>query len=128
VSDEDANYSLSIKYIADHATFHLLKHQYFQLEEKLRGRGLRFNTMIRRKKDAVNLEVLPEKADKGKALEYICENYLQCHVQQVVAFGDSLNDCSMLEVAGRAYLVSNSQQEFIEWYERNKQLTKFHHI
>ena len=50
------------------------------------------------------LEVVPPMADKGTALALIAER-LQVPRSEVVAFGDGLNDLSMLEWAGRGVAV-----------------------
>jgi len=67
-ANQDACQPLGIKYKAGLETFQKHKNQFFQLENKLRALGLRFQTIIRKKKDSMSIEVLPESADKGKAL------------------------------------------------------------
>ena len=58
----------------------------------------------------IYLEFNPPRAAKGIALAYACEK-LGTDVKQAVAFGDSLNDLSMLEAAGLGIAVSNGWKE-----------------
>lgn len=52
------------------------------------------------------LEVTPPGADKGSALQRLCEE-LQITADEVVAFGDNHNDITMLEWAGRGVAMGN---------------------
>ena len=56
------------------------------------------------------LEFNPLNATKGKALAFIA-GYLSIRTEDVIAFGDSLNDLSMLQTAGLAVMVSNGWKE-----------------
>ena len=58
----------------------------------------------------VYLEFNPPNAVKGKALESVC-TFLGISSGQAVAFGDSLNDVSMLQSAGLGVMVSNGWPE-----------------
>lgn len=54
------------------------------------------------------LEILPIQASKASAILKVKERY---GLDEVVCFGDSLNDLSMFEIADRAYAVSNAMEE-----------------
>ena len=56
------------------------------------------------------LEIVPEGGDKGSALAYIAET-LGVARSDVIAFGDGLNDVSMLAWAGRAVAVGPDAHE-----------------
>ena len=58
----------------------------------------------------IYLEFNPMNARKGKALETVC-SILGISPENTVAFGDSLNDLSMLRTAGLGVAVSNGWQE-----------------
>ena len=56
------------------------------------------------------LEVNPLKATKGNALQW-CAARLSFPLERLLAFGDSLNDLSMLLSAGRGVAVSNARAD-----------------
>lgn len=56
------------------------------------------------------LEVNPLKATKGNALKW-CADHLGFSMDNLVAFGDSLNDLSMLEAAGTGVAVANARDD-----------------
>ena len=58
----------------------------------------------------IYLEFNPPGAVKGKALETVC-SFLGTSASQAVAFGDSLNDVSMLHAAGLGVMVANGWPE-----------------
>ena len=49
-----------------------------------------------------NMEITAKGADKGKALQWLCEK-LNVSMERVMAFGDSGNDATMLKTAGYSY-------------------------
>ena len=55
-------------------------------------------------------EVTPHGADKGTALARLCAQ-LDIVAEEVVAFGDNLNDLTMLEWAGRGVAMGNALDE-----------------
>ena len=57
----------------------------------------------------IYLEFNPVNASKGNALSFL-SSYLGFRCEDVIAFGDSLNDLSMLQAAGLAVTVSNGWQ------------------
>ena len=60
----------------------------------------------------IYLEFNPLNASKGKALETVC-TLLGIRCDDTIAFGDSLNDLSMLQKAGVGVSVSNGWKEII---------------
>ncbi len=62
---------------------------------------------------ACYLEFNPLQATKGNALRK-CAEMLHISTEDILAFGDSLNDQSMLEIAGRSVAVANARPEILE--------------
>lgn len=58
-------------------------------------------------------EVIPSKCNKGEALKYIMQS-LNLKPENVIAFGDGLNDKPMFEVAGYKYAMGNALDELKE--------------
>lgn len=57
------------------------------------------------------LEVLPLNAGKGEALKEIAEDILKIPRSRVMAFGDSMNDESMIRYAGKSVAMVNGRDE-----------------
>ena len=57
-----------------------------------------------------DLDILPERSGKGKALEYVLSEYAKNDVHLLIA-GDSGNDAEMLSLEYPAVIVGNAQQE-----------------
>lgn len=53
-----------------------------------------------------NLEITAKGADKGRALKWLCEK-LNIDLENVMAFGDSGNDATMLKEAGCSFALSS---------------------
>ena len=82
-----------------------------ELEEKLRVAGLVVNVIYSSQRD---LDVLPARANKGKALAWLCER-LRIPLQQVLVAGDTANDSSMFRLPGvRGVVVENAQPQLYE--------------
>ncbi len=60
------------------------------------------------------LEVLPIQAGKGEALREIAEEILGLSRSRVMAFGDSMNDESMIRYAGQSVAMVNGRSEIIK--------------
>ena len=58
-------------------------------------------------------EITPQGADKGAALARLCAQ-LDIVAEEVIAFGDNLNDLTMLEWAGRGVAMGNALDEVKE--------------
>lgn len=57
-----------------------------------------------------NVEAVDLATSKGKALKYLCEDY-GIPREEVIAFGDQLNDITLLEYAGFSVAVANANAE-----------------
>lgn len=60
------------------------------------------------------LEISAHSVSKGDTLAVICER-LKIDREDVVAFGDNPNDFSMLEFAGRSYIMSDGHEDGIKY-------------
>lgn len=59
-----------------------------------------------------NIEVSDVRASKGSALSWLCD-HLGIPVAEAVAFGDNINDISMIEAAGTGVAVANAEPEVL---------------
>ena len=57
-----------------------------------------------------NMEITAKGADKGKALAWLAEK-LDIRSEEVMAFGDSANDVTMLQFAGHSYAMISGNQK-----------------
>lgn len=79
-----------------------------ELEERLRGSGHRARVIYSSARD---LDVVPEIADKGQALAWLCRE-LDIALDEVVVAGDTGNDRAMFELQGvRGILPGNALPE-----------------
>jgi len=60
------------------------------------------------------LELLPLNCGKGEALKHIAENILGLERDRVMAFGDSMNDESMIKYAGQSVAMCNGRKEILD--------------
>lgn len=60
------------------------------------------------------LEILPLQAGKGEALKEITEDILGIARSRVMAFGDSMNDESMIRYAGQSVAMQNGRSEILK--------------
>jgi sucrose-6F-phosphate phosphohydrolase len=60
-----------------------------------------------------HLDIIPDRADKGDALEYLIQ-YLELEPTQIIVAGDSANDVSMFLKPFRGIVVSNADPELTE--------------
>ena len=58
------------------------------------------------------LEFNPLNTSKGLALKW-CADHLHFRLNETLAFGDSLNDLSMLHAAGRGIAVANARKDVL---------------
>lgn len=56
-----------------------------------------------------NIEITASKAAKGSALKAICDK-IGCTSKEAMAFGDALNDCSMLSFAENSFAMENGDE------------------
>ncbi|MDE7313126.1 MAG: HAD family hydrolase [Eubacterium sp.] len=57
-----------------------------------------------------NGEIIPRGIDKGRGMEMIC-SYYGAALQDTIAFGDSMNDCEMMQAAGLGVAMGNACEE-----------------
>ncbi len=55
----------------------------------------------------LNGEIIPRGVDKGKGMAMIC-SYFGAKMADTVAFGDSMNDCEMMQAAGQSIAMGNA--------------------
>ena len=60
-----------------------------------------------------NIEVNDVTANKGDGMKYVAE-YLNIPVEATMAFGDGLNDLSMIQTAGIGVAMGNACRELLE--------------
>ena len=60
-----------------------------------------------------NIEINDIRANKGAALKFLAD-HLNIPIEQTIAFGDGLNDMSMIEAAGVGVAMGNSCKEILE--------------
>lgn len=58
----------------------------------------------------INGEIIPKGVDKGRAIELVCRR-LGAPLEDAIAFGDSMNDASMLLSAGTGVAMGNACEE-----------------
>lgn len=80
------------------------------LRQKLKESGIPHTFVFSSGRD---VDVLPESAGKGKALQYIVEEYAGEEANILVA-GDSGNDLDMLTLGYPAVIVGNAQKELLD--------------
>ena len=57
------------------------------------------------------MEILPLNAGKGEALQEIAETRMKLQREDVMAFGDSMNDESLIRYAGMSVAMKNGRRE-----------------
>lgn len=67
-----------------------------------------------------DIDILPQKADKGLAAMYLREK-LQVPPTQTLVCGDSGNDLSLYRHGTLGVIVSNAQPELLQWYRQSGQ-------
>jgi sucrose-6-phosphatase len=85
-----------------------------ELSESLRTRGLCCQTIYSGGKD---LDILPQGADKGKAMQFIQAQY-EISDPHTVACGDSGNDIALFG-NNKGIIVGNAQPELLNWHAQN---------
>jgi sucrose-6-phosphatase len=63
-----------------------------------------------------DLDILPDRADKGKALTYVRE-LLGFAPDRTVACGDSGNDIALFTENTRGIIVGNARSELMHWHQ-----------
>ena len=91
------------------------KSQFFTMDAALRARMLeelsrRFGGVITSSALRHNVEINNERANKGSALLALAE-HLGCGAENVMSFGDGLNDLAMIRAAGLGVVMANGFDE-----------------
>lgn len=79
-------------------------------------------TLSHTSSESCNLEISDAAASKGAALAWLCD-HLGVPVAGSVAFGDGMNDTSMLEAAGTGVAMANAQPGVAEFADDATRLT-----
>jgi sucrose-6-phosphatase len=86
------------------------------VNQELKDKKIKAQIIYSSNKD---VDVLPEKSGKGKALSYVREA-LGMSCDRTVACGDSGNDISLFAENIFGIIVGNARSELREWYELNQ--------
>ncbi|CAN1209640.1 sucrose-phosphate phosphatase [Tumidithrix helvetica PCC 7403] len=86
------------------------------LKQELKAQNIKAQVIYSSNKD---VDVLPERSGKGKALSYVREA-LGVPCDRTVACGDSGNDITLFTENTFGIIVGNPKPELKEWYEANK--------
>lgn len=83
-----------------------------KLKEPMEVLGEAFNFCIQEKNEQgfINCELVNKKFDKGQAVERVCQ-HLGILPSNTYAFGDSMNDLEMLEIAGTSICMENGCEQ-----------------
>ncbi|WP_404790523.1 sucrose-phosphate phosphatase [Altericista sp. CCNU0014] len=89
-------------------------HVIAELSEALRAQGLSCQLIYSGGKD---LDILPEGADKGKAMQFVQAQF-EIGDAHTVACGDSGNDIALFG-KNKGIIVGNAQPELLSWHSQN---------
>lgn len=93
-----------------------------QLEMALKERGLEVQLIY---SGGLDLDILPLRANKGRAMTFLRE-YLGVSAEQTVACGDSGNDRAMFENREeRGIIVGNAMPELLDWHHANPNSNRY---
>ena len=87
-----------------------------RLELALSERGLSHKLIYSGGED---LDILPEKGDKGLAIQFLRQKW-NTDAQHTVVCGDSGNDIALFRGEERGIIVGNARPELRQWYDENK--------
>lgn len=87
-----------------------------KLEADLLDRGLAVKSIYSAGQD---LDLLPQKGDKGLALQFLRQK-LGIHADRTVVCGDSGNDIALFKGNERGVIVGNAKSELYQWYQNNQ--------
>ena len=88
-----------------------------QLQSELAAKALKVKTVYSGSQD---LDLLPEKGDKGLALQFLRSRWAVA-AENTVVCGDSGNDIALFSVGEeRGIIVGNAKSELRQWYEQNR--------
>ncbi|HEY9809518.1 MAG TPA: sucrose-phosphate phosphatase [Halomicronema sp.] len=87
-----------------------------KLEKNLQKQNLKIKLIYSSNKD---LDIIPEQADKGQAMQYLRKKW-QISSSQTVVCGDSGNDIAMFNTGTqKGIIVGNAQPELLNWHKTN---------
>lgn len=86
------------------------------LKQQLEAQNIKAQVIYSGSKD---VDVLPERSGKGKALNYVQE-LLEMPCDRTIACGDSGNDIALFTEDTFGIIVGNARSELKQWYEANK--------
>jgi sucrose-phosphate synthase len=78
-----------------------------KINQKLNELNQRVKLIVSKNKD---LDILPEKSGKGKAIEFLSEKF-SIPIKSIIVAGDSGNDEDMLTIGANAIVVGNHSEE-----------------
>lgn len=99
-------------YITEQASKQVLP----KLETTLANSGLKTKLVYSGSKD---LDILPEKGDKGLAVQYLRQKW-SIDAKNTVVCGDSGNDIALFRGEERGIIVGNAKIELRQWYQNNQ--------
>jgi sucrose-6-phosphatase len=103
----------------------LLKPEYAdilpQLAQALLAQNIQAKVIYSSEKD---VDILPQRADKGQALNYVRE-LLGFVSSQTIACGDSGNDIALFTVNTRGIIVGNARSELLQWHQNNPNQNRY---
>jgi sucrose-6-phosphatase len=103
----------------------LLKPEYAdilrQVEQALLAQNIQAKVIYSSEKD---VDILPQRADKGQALNYVRE-LLGFASSQTIACGDSGNDIALFTVNTQGIIVGNARSELLQWHQNNPNQNRY---
>lgn len=93
----------------------LMVDEEWKLEEPMKMLSDEFTFVIQEKNEHgyINCEFISKQYDKGQAVKRVCE-HLGIEIKNTYAFGDSMNDLEMMEVAGTSICMENGSSALKE--------------
>jgi sucrose-6-phosphatase len=92
-----------------------------KLQQALSAQGIAAQVIYSSEKD---LDILPQRADKGKALTYVRE-MLGFATDQTIACGDSGNDIALFTANTKGIIVGNARSELLQWHQSNPNQNRY---
>ncbi|MDV3000316.1 MAG: Mannosylfructose-phosphate phosphatase [Chroococcopsis gigantea SAG 12.99] len=71
-----------------------------------------------------DLDILPARGNKGNAIAYL-QACLSVSPESTLVCGDSGNDISLFQQPGKGVIVSNAQEELLDWYFQTRKDTLY---
>ncbi len=90
--------------------------QIHTLDEELKRSHLSTQVIYSSGKD---LDILPARGNKGNAIAYL-QSRLSVDPNFTIVCGDSGNDISLFQLASKGVIVSNAQDELLNWYNQSR--------